>query len=214
MILTIGCSFTQGCELPKPHHDAWPFVLGRKLNVDVRNLGSGGSGNDYMFRTAIEETAKSKYDIVIVQWSEPSRTEVWNIEQNKPISITATSQWNRRYSWVKEYYKFNYNDLFRHRMWFSSILALQEYFKSINQRYIFVNLAGFNPNGYWVDYAEPLEHLWNKFDTERFLGWPHEGLLEIQGDCPLASGGHPLELGHQRIAEKIYDYIRNIGWVS
>ena len=214
MILTVGCSFTQGCELPSAHKDAWPFVLSRMINTDVKNLGSGGSGNDYMFRTAVEETVKSKYDIVIVQWSEPSRTEVWNIEVNKPVSVSAHSAWNRRFSWIKEYYTFNYNDLFRHTAWFCSILALQEYFKSIDQKYIFVNLAGFNPDGHWKEYSGKLQHIWGKFDTQYFLGWPNEGLLEWQGDCPLAPGGHPLELGHQRIAEKIYEHIRYLGWVS
>jgi hypothetical protein len=47
-----------------------------------------------------------------------------------------------------------------------------------------------------------------------WLGWPRAGFVEWMWDCPKGPGGHPLELGHQRIAEKINEYIRNIGWFS
>jgi hypothetical protein len=92
------------------------------------------------------------------------------------------------------------------------VLALQGYFKSINQKYLFVNLAGLKD--YYNEYYNDLHHLWDKLDTQYYVGWPQEGFLEFQGDCPIGPGGHPLELGHERIADKIYEHIRNLGWIS
>ena len=47
-----------------------------------------------------------------------------------------------------------------------------------------------------------------------YLGWPNEGLVEWMGDCAKGPGGHPLEQGHIKIALKINEHIRNLGWVS
>jgi len=214
-LLTIGCSFTYGTELNDREHTAWPYVLAEKIGFRVDNKAQGGASNDFIFRTTIEQTVNKQYDLVIVQWSEPSRMEVWYNDQ--PISVTAHSNWNKigKLSWMQDYYKYSYNDLFRYRTWYAHVLALQGYFKSTQQRYLFCNLAGLQ--GYYEDdngFYEDLKHLWNNIDSKYYVGWPIEGLLEFQGDCPKGSGGHPLELGHQRIANKIYEHIRNLSWIS
>ena len=46
-------------------------------------------------------------------------------------------------------------------------------------------------------------------DTERFVGWPTHGFTEWAYGTPHGIMGHPLELGHQTIADKIAEYIRN-----
>lgn len=215
MILTIGCSFTFGSELDDRENTAWPYLLAKKLNTTVLNRAEGGASNDYIFRTAIETTVEQKFDLVVVQWSEPSRMEVWH--HNRPISVTAHSNWRNigELSWMQDFYKHSYNDLFRYRTWYSHVIALQEYFKNKQQKYLFCNLAGLQ--GYYEDsdgYYEELKHLWNNVDERYYVGWPVDGLLEFQGDCPKASGGHPLELGHERISNKIYEHIRYLGWFS
>ena len=211
MILTIGDSFTYGEELSDRLAHAWPYLVANALQLPVKNLGLGGGSNDYIFRTVIEETTQTKYDIVIVQWSEPSRMEVWH--KDKPINVTAHSNWKslNELDWMKSYYANSYNDLFRYRTWFCHVVALQGYFKSINQKYLFVNLAGLR--GYYNEYHTDLQHLWNKLDKQHYVGWPLDGFLEFQGDCPKGAGGHPLELGHERIAGKINEHIRTLGWV-
>ena len=42
-------------------------------------------------------------------------------------------------------------------------------------------------------------------DETRFAGWPNDGMVEWAYNTPHGQGGHPLELGHQRIAEKLYE---------
>ena len=51
-------------------------------------------------------------------------------------------------------------------------------------------------------------------DTEYCIDWPNGHMCEWMGNSPKGPGGHPLELGHQRIAERINEHIRNLGWIS
>jgi hypothetical protein len=61
-----------------------------------------------------------------------------------------------------------------------------------------------------VDFS-PLSSMINE---ETFLGWPNEQFVEWTYGCPQGPNGHFLEEGHQRVAEKINEHIRNLGWVS
>lgn len=213
-LLTVGDSFTYGDELANRETQAWPYLLANAMNTTVLNMGQGGASNDYIFRTAIEETAKRKFDLVIVGWAEFSRMEVWF--NNKPVSVTAQSRWTQigSFSWLRDFYKYNYNDQHAYKVTACKMLALQEYFKSIGQRYIFCNVAGLRPQGLYAEYKNEMSPIWNNIDSKFFAGWPHEGMLEWQGDCDKGPGGHPLELGHERISNKIYEHIGNISWVS
>jgi len=208
MILTVGDSFTYGEELTNRTLDAWPYVLSRLLSNEVLNLGKGAGSNQYIVRTVIEETAKQKFDLVIIGWSDTSRIETWT--NGMPICINHNGR--RGIPWVPAYYKYSYDEKFSFRTWFTQVLVLQQYLISINQPYLFVNVAGLQ--GHFELYKDDFLFLWDKYKVENYVGWPINGMLEFQGDCPKGPGGHPLELGHQRIAEKINEHIRNLGWLS
>ena len=213
MILTFGCSFTFGAELPFRDRQtlAWPYVLAKMLNTTVNNCGMNGASPDSIFRRAIEDA--TMYDIVIIQWPDPSRMEVWDPMINHPFNINAGSLYNMKptLSWVKDYYMNNYDDLFSHRKWYCHMIALQEYYKQRNQRYVSFPIAGLQ--GRYNDYKDKLGPLWDRLDTDKIIGWPKDGFVEFQGDCPRGPGGHPLELGHRRVADKIYEHIGNLGWL-
>lgn len=216
-VLTVGCSFTYGQELNRPAADAWPALLATKNNWNVTNMGKCGGSNDYIMRTVIEETCTNNYDLIIVEWSEPGRFEVWDVIGNKALDIAIRSGHlgRRDMAWAHDYYKNGYCDFHSYRKTAIQYLALQGYLNSIGQRYIFTNLSGLrNLGGKWDSLNPDLSHLWSKVDDTYFPGWPHDGFVEWQGDCPKGPGGHPLELGHQRIAERINEHIRHLGWVS
>jgi hypothetical protein len=208
MILTVGDSFTYGEELTNRAADAWPYVLSRMLNSSVTNLGKGGGSNQYIIRTVVEETAKHKFDLVIVGWSDVSRIETWT--HGQPICVNHNGR--RNIPWVPDYYKHSYDEGFSFRTWATQVLMLQQYLSSINQPYLFVNVAGLQ--GHYDKYKGDLSFLWDLYTVDKYPGWPYNGMLEWQGDCPKGPGGHPLELGHQRIAEKINEHIRHLGWLS
>ena len=208
MILTVGDSFTYGEELSNRTADAWPYVLSRLQNIPVLNLGKGGGSNQYIVRTVIEETTKQTFDLVIVAWADSSRIETWTY--GEPICINHNGR--RNIPWVLDYYKYSYDEKFSFRTWSTQVLVLQQYLISINQPYLFVNVAGLQ--GHYSKYKDDLGFLWDKYQVDNYLGWPYNGMLEWQGDCPKGSGGHPLELGHQRIANTINEHIRHLGWLS
>ena len=45
-------------------------------------------------------------------------------------------------------------------------------------------------------------------DKDRFIGWPTEGIVEWVYGTPHGPGGHPLEQGHQIIANKILESLQ------
>ena len=58
----------------------------------------------------------------------------------------------------------------------------------------------------YIDNLE-LEPLLTRLNTNRYIGFPYEGMVEWAYDTPQGPNGHPLELGHKRIADKIAEYI-------
>jgi hypothetical protein len=214
-ILAVGCSFTAGAELPNPATSAWPNLIGKLNNRTVKNLGLGGASNDRTFRLVVEETAKQRFDLVIVQWTEPSRIEIWNERIHQLVDVNVGKLYSRLpgFGWLDTYYQYHYSDLHAHKKWAIQILSLQGYLKSIEQPYVMVSLSGLDQplyTGAWNN----IKYLWDRVDEKYYPGWPFEGLYMWQGDCPRGPGGHPLELGHERMANKINEHIRNLGWLS
>jgi hypothetical protein len=214
-ILAVGCSFTAGAELPNPATSAWPNLIGKLNNRTVKNLGLGGASNDRTFRLVVEETAQQRFDLVIVQWTEPSRIEIWNERIHQLVDVNVGKLYSRLpgFGWLDTYYQYHYSDLHAHKKWAIQILSLQGYLKSIEQPYVMVSLSGLDQplyTGAWNN----IKYLWDRVDEKYYPGWPFEGLYMWQGDCPRGPGGHPLELGHERMANKINEHIRNLGWLS
>jgi hypothetical protein len=212
-LLAVGCSFTYGEELPDPRTQAWPALIAEEFDYDLVNLGACGASNDYIFRQAIEYTVDDRYDLVVIQWTEPSRMEVWHELKQQTVNVSANPAGgfvvDHLLSWVKPYYKYSYNELFAFRNWAVKIIALQNHFKSRGQPYVMVSISGLNPKGHWRDFQAQLTHLWSQVDSDNYPGWPHVGLKEWYQDTPLAPGGHPLQPGHRKIADEIRKHIRN-----
>ena len=212
-ILAIGDSYTAGAELTAPDRSAWPTILANKLNCAVTNLGLPGGSNDRIFRLAIEHSLTPKYDLIICAWTDVSRLDL--VLNGNEFPITSASVWHHeRFPWLKEYYANHHEDHHATKTWLAKVLALQGYFKNKNQRYIFANMqSNFEYKKYYSELG--LTPFTDQIDTSNYLGWSiGEGMTVWQGDAPKGPNGHPLELGHKRIAEKYYEHIRHIGWIS
>jgi hypothetical protein len=217
-ILAIGCSFTYGMELPDCPPStfyvgkdasklAYPALLANKLNAELTNLSLPGGSNSRTFRVAMDESTKKQYDLVICQWTDISRLDIRYNQNDFPV--TANSRWlDRDFPWIKEYFKNHYDDSHSYQTWITQVIALQNYFKSTDQRYLFANMV---PMRNTVD--KEFQHLIKQIDTDYYIGWPHYAMVDWMGNCPKGPGGHPLELGHKRIADKIYEHIRTLGWL-
>lgn len=215
MIYCIGDSFTYGDELDKPEKDAWPVVLGKMLNKSVTNLGKPGTGNTRMVKRAIDVAFQDDAELVIISWTNPTRIEFFNTQ---PYDV-----WPGRQVWPQEDANIakaltimhnEYFDMWLYRKWLRDIILTQNLLKSQNKRYLMAQALHYSDNH---DFAHDL---WKKVDIGFFLYHPqwsdvnkYETFCHWTKDNAKA-GQHPSETGHQQIAEKFYEYIRHLGWLS
>ena len=76
ILLTNGCSFTQGIYDNFEEYDAWPYQLGKLLGCDVVNLAKGGGSNARIFRTTIEYLLENQPNYVAIAWTQTDRHEL------------------------------------------------------------------------------------------------------------------------------------------
>ena len=187
MILVNGCSFTSGEESPI----AWPSLVQNSVNIAV-----AGASNDYILRSTVDHVNdSSNHQLkVIVAWTTPNRIEI----SNKHLTPTS----NLRYgdAVVNEVFR-DWDEEWAQKKFLTQVQLLHEFLYMRLVPHFFVSAFGIQT---WAQGKTNLP----------WPGWPTEGLVEWMGDCPKGLGGHPLELGHQRIAEKINEHIRHLGWFS
>jgi hypothetical protein len=111
-ILTFGCSFTEGIGLD--YNDMWSTKLSKKLNLDVFNLGMGGTGVDFQFynTTLIHNHILKKNKppkLVVYQWPFEHRT-TYSFKESLPnreiiglIPFSTTYQSNNNQFFEKWY---------------------------------------------------------------------------------------------------------------
>lgn len=217
MIYAIGDSFTYGDEL-LDRNLAWPAVLGQQLDREIINLGKNGSGNSRIVKRVLDLAFDDTAELILIAWAGPGRIEYFN---NKPLDIWPAQQVRGILSPTEQeltrLLTLTHNeqwDIWAHRKWIRDIILCQNLLENQNKRYLMM-VAWHN----WQPTPE-VKDLWDKVDTQYFLGYPtdtnpdYETFCYWFADAPKGPGGHPLELGHQRIADKIYEHIRNLGWLS
>ena len=186
MILVNGDSFTVGEESTV----AWPSLI-----TDTVNIAASGASTDHiMSSTVYYIQTQPRPDYVIVAWSSPDRIDIGGKH------LTATSQARYGKTLVDEVFK-DWNSNWARVKFLTQIDLLHGFLESKRIPHLFVSTFDIQT---WAD--GPMEDF--------YLGWPKEGIVEWMGDCPKGPSGHPLEQGHQRIADKINEHIRHLGWIS
>ena len=186
MILVNGCSFTSGEESTV----AWP-----KFIPNTINLATAGASNDHIVISTVNfiRTLR-KPDYAIIQWTSPDRIEI------SGKHLTPTS--GRRYGQELVDLVFaDWNTDLARSKFKSQVALLHAYLEQQSIPHFFISAWNIQS---WAQGTAPAP----------WLGWPDQGMVEWMGDCPRGPGGHPLELGHKRIAEQINEHIRNLGWIS
>jgi lysophospholipase L1-like esterase len=186
MIFVTGDSFTYGEELADPYNHAWPGLLGTRAII---NFSQPGYSNDAIVRSTVETInnfVNPMYlDYAIIAWTTPHRIEV------NGKHLTPTS--HLKYGSICDHVFLDWNEKWAINKFHTQVSLLDLYFKSKNV---------------------PVIHV-RTFDVpeSRIGNWISGSMVEWMGDCPKGPGGHPLELGHQRIAEHVKEHIRNLGWL-
>jgi isopenicillin N synthase-like dioxygenase len=200
MKAAVGDSFTYGEEL-EDRSNAWPTLLG------YENYGLPGASNEYIFRTAIELAPTCTH--IIVAWSECTRHEVYTHE---PVTVHRHKQFqgliqtNSRWTelpWFRELYAKYTQEEHQFTRTLTYMIALQSYLdvNNVDWRYC----SAFSNQQMFLKYST--HPLLSRLNTERFIGYPYHGMVEWAYGTPHGSGGHPLEYGHQRIADAIQSHI-------
>jgi len=185
MILVNGDSFTYGEELDYKR-DAWPF---QRTN-NVINIASPGNSNDAIIKSTvqwIENNANLKiFKHAIIAWTTPHRIEV------NGKHLTPTS--HKRYGSICDQVFLDWNETWAIEKFYTQVVLLDAYLSSKKIDSLFIRT----------------------FDVpdSKIGNWMPGSIVEWMGDCPKGPGGHPLELGHKRIADKVYEHIRSLGWLS
>jgi len=212
-LYTVGDSFTFGEELLYLK-DAWPHVLGEKLGYEVINEGKRGQSNHWCVKRTINAIMHHAPDLVVVGWTSCGRHEfndmhgvftIWpgctehaymlHNDQAKDVDRAGIVRWLTRHSEV----------IYEFRNWLRQVILIQSFLKHHNVEYRFVNTFDNLRLIYKLDHRA--DDLIGMIDTTNFVGWPDTSMVEMMGDAPKGPGGHPLELGHQRIAEAIHAHI-------
>ena len=231
MIYCIGDSFTAGDELSDwiPTRNktypisqlAWPALLGQKLNQPVKNLGRGGCGNTRIVKRAMDATLIGA-DLVVVAWATPLRIEladefgVFDVWPNRNINVMAHDESRALLvKWFTVHHNGEEEEKFEqwyYAAWLRQVILLQSFFKINNQRYIMIASDPiYHRNN---KYQNQFNKLYNQIDSTYFAGWPTHSMQDWAHGLPKGPHHHFLEEGHQRVADKVYEYIRNLGWIS
>lgn len=219
-ILTVGDSFTYGDEL-KSQYNAWPYRLADIAKADVINLGKSGSGNKSMIRNVIQHVANNTpvtvepVDLVIIGWTSPGRMEFSDAAGTYDIWPGYSGMMFKTQPWrldLLEHINQYHNPEYIYQQYLQDIILTQSFLKQQGIKYLMMNTV--SNEYYHYTYYGGMTPLANLIDDQHYLGWPTEGMAEWTDGCKKGPKGHFLEDGHQKVATKLYEHIRHLGWIS
>lgn len=214
-LVAVGDSFTYGEEL-SDINNAWPFLLGNKLGYKVNNMAKPGSGNSRMVRHVVEQVLSDKPDLVVIGWSSPGRIEfadedgffdTWPGYSGR--SFFAEQQWREQ---LVRYINEHHNEKLLHRQFLFDLILLQSFLKNNNVVYAMTHT---DPSDFYHKSGDIInQDLLNNIDRTKFVDGYEKGMVVWAHGKPKGERGHFLEEGHQIVAEKFYEHIRNISGIS
>lgn len=230
-----GCSFTWGGGIveeelgqssamldPPSFHSVfrykkvWPFELHRITKSEsLTNLSIGCGSNDRIVRTTLShfigkmnEGVDPSSHIAVIQWTEPSRFELYDPETNTWMLIKSgvviPNVDQRRYDHLQE--RIAEHDATHQQNLFNSMVNISGFFDRWGIRYLFTSISpiSFNDSD-MMAYAR---------DRMNWFGGIDSSLTTITTDPVLRyKSTHPNPAGHARIADLLYDQIKSLGWI-
>jgi len=197
-LITHGCSFTYGEELPNPSL-SWPSLVATKLGCQVINFAQPGYSNDAIVQDLLQADLSDA--TVIVGWTSYLRMQIvdangwFTVAPGKVFKKQNDSEHRKMFS---ELASSLLDEQWLYKRYLGQIVLLQNYLKQNNVKYKFVN--AFDNQHHITDHK-----LLSKIDTSNFIGWSNEGMTEWAYPSKRGTRGHPLEEGHEKIAQRILE---------
>lgn len=207
MIYAIGDSFTYGDELSN-RDSAWPSVLAKFLNQPVVNQGRRATGNTRIVKRVIDNVLENNASMIIIGWSDPLRCEfadhigVYDLWPGRNYRAFQNDT-SHRIDMIKYMTAYNTPE-YHFANWLRQIILIQSFCKMHQVECVMFNACVGNEM-----YQNNQHHLKQHINENQFVGSPVESVQEWVYGTPHGPNGHPLEQGHEIIAEKIYEHIRN-----
>ena len=215
MIYAIGDSFTYGDELPSQDF-SWPSLLAKIINKEVINKGRPATGNTRIVKRAIDAVI-NKSELIVIGWSDCNRQEfaddigIYDIWAGRNFRAFQLEDPTHRINLIKYITAYD-NPEYYYANWLRQVILVQSLCKAHNIPCImFIACGAHNSH---KQYYQKFEKLVNQIDHSMFVDGMFTSVGEWTYGTPHGPNGHPLEAGHERIADKIYEHIRNFGWIS
>lgn len=236
MIYAIGDSYTEGAELPLagyifdgkrvPGKGAWPEVLSTITGKDILNKGLGGSGNTRIVKRFID-AVNDKTDGIIVGWTSAYRLElldtagiydIWPGKNMWWITDDPTKQHRTELlRYLTIYHTEMHNKVHSYKNFLRQVILTQNLCKSHNincTMFLAIDPLTGDLFKSTIETFDSVKSLLNMIDFAMFVDHSlHTNAGEWVKGTPLGPEGHPLELGHKIIANKVYEHIEN-HWVT
>lgn len=226
LLVTNGCSFTIGDELPDPPAQAWPTVLGGMLGLPHVNLARSAASNRRIVRSTVMRLDEVRREhgvapedvLVVIAWTQTARHEYHSSTEPLP-PITPPDHptdfgWHRVGPWLldqghkpaKAFYDMMWSEEGQMTNFLTDWVMLDSHLtrEGYRMRYAFAFPV--------VDpVPEPAAPLMDALDPDRVWGGlppaPGKSFREMPKGLPWASGGHPLQEGHAWFAGHLADWL-------
>lgn len=211
-LITHGCSFTYGQELADPGSSSWPALLARKLDIELLNLAQPGYSNDLILQEIVTENINPKVgtprawdyqDLVIIGWTSHLRMGFVDDQSWYTVRPGATEHIKHR-STINELLVKTTNTDWLYQRWIQQVILAQEYLR--NRHAHFLMFSVFDN----LFHDKKRHKLYEKVIPRHFVGWPREQMVDWTYGCPDGPEGHPLERGHAKTADKIYQALQEL----
>lgn len=215
MIYAIGDSFTYGDEL-ESQDKAWPAVLSKLVDKPVVNKGRPATGNTRMVKRAIDAVI-DQAEMVIIGWSDCNRQEfadeigVYDIWAGRNYRAFQLADPTHRVNLIKYMTAYDTPEYY-YADWLRKIILVQSLCKLHNIPCIMFIACGAHISH--QQYYQKFQHLVDQIDKSMFVDDMFTSVAEWCYGMLYGPKGHPLEAGHQQIANKIHEHIRNISGIS
>ena len=200
-----GCSWTAGSELKDREKSRYSTLLGQMFDAEVVNIAKPGSSLQRLLRSTYERCDPTKYDIAVLQFTVPTRTEYYidGIHPSREssfvrvlpkvtnISGITPKGWlleipKEHINYMQSYYNTAYSEELSQTFEFIVFQALQDYFARHNVPVITMTLN-------------------NKSVLPFDLNLSTKEIPRVRA---IGEKGHPNELGHKIIAKKVQKIIK------
>lgn len=215
MIYAIGDSFTYGDEL-ESQSLAWPSKLSKKLNKEIINQGKPATGNKRIVKRTIDAVIEQS-ELIVIGWSDCNRQEfgdeigIYDIWAGRNYRACQLEDPTHRINQIKYMTAYD-NPEYYYANWLRQIILVQSMTKLYNIPCVMFIACGAHTSH--KEYHQKFKKLVDAIDQSIFVDGMFNSVGEWTYGTPHGPNGHPLEQGHEIIANKIYEHIRNKCWIS